>query len=145
MLTEIELQRTMYILVIICIYINIGISLYGAIAKPNLLKKLIMLTILSDSANLFAILAGYRLWRPGLLLQPPVLLQWEVTPDVLREFIEKAVDPLPQALVLTAIVIGLAVILFLATMIVLIYRHFGTVDADIIGEMKKRLLLDENR
>jgi len=145
MLTEIELQRTMYILVIICIYINLGIALYGTIAKPNLLKKLIMLTILSDSANLFAILAGYRLWRPGLLLQPPVLLKWEVTPDILKEFIEKAVDPLPQALVLTAIVIGLAVTLFLATMIVLIFKHFGVVDADIIGEMKKRLLLNEDR
>ncbi len=145
MLTEIELQGAMYTIVILCTYINLGIALYGVLAKPNLIKKLIMLTIFGDSSNLFAILIGYRLWRPDILLQPPVLLRWELTPEVLRDFLERAVDPLPQALVLTAIVIGLAVTLFLASMVVLMYKHFGTVDANVIGEIKKRSLVNEDR
>jgi len=139
----VDFQKIMYIITIVCVYTNIALSIYGAIAKPNFLKKLIMLTILGDSANLFTIMIGYKLWRPGLLLQPPVLLNWSPSPEALREFIEKSVDPLPQALVLTAIVIGLAVTLFLSMMIILLYKHFGTVDADVIGEIKRRVILGE--
>lgn len=144
MLTELDFQRAMYITTIVCTYINLGLSIYGAIAKPNFLKKLIMLTILGDSANLFAIMIGYKLWRPGILLQPPILLNWSPSPEAIEEFIEKSVDPLPQALVLTAIVIGLAVTLFLTMMILLLYRHFGTVDADVIGDLKRKVMLGED-
>ncbi|MEM4786273.1 MAG: sodium:proton antiporter, partial [Desulfurococcaceae archaeon] len=45
-----------------------------------------------------------------------------------KEFIKRSVDPLPQALVLTAIVIGLAVTLFLVFLTLQIYRTYGTLD-----------------
>lgn len=40
------------------------------------------------------------------------------------------VDPLPQALILTAIVIGFAVQAFILSMLVLTWRRTGTVDVD---------------
>ena len=40
------------------------------------------------------------------------------------------VDPLPQALILTAIVIGFAVQAFALTLLVLTYRRAGTVDLE---------------
>ena len=108
-----------------------------------MVKKLISLTILQDSINAFLILMGYKLWKPGITLQPPVLLDWSPTLDVLKQFLEKAVDPLPQALVLTAIVIGLAVNIFLITAILHLYRHFGTVDMDEVGKLKRLIIVEE--
>lgn len=138
-----EIQIAMYTAVIISLYANIAICIYGVISKPNLVKKLISLTILQDSINAFLILMGYKLWKPGITLQPPVLLDWSPTPNILRQFLERAVDPLPQALVLTAIVIGLAVNIFLITAILHLYRHFGTVNMDEIGKLKRLIIVEE--
>lgn len=69
--------------------------------------------LLGHGANL-AILAGSR--SPVGKL-PPVL---DGTP------LDQFVDPLPQALILTAIVIGFAVQAFLLTLLVLIWRKNNT-------------------
>ncbi|MEM0371460.1 MAG: sodium:proton antiporter [Ignisphaera sp.] len=139
-----DIRVAMYIATIASLYVNIALCIYGVISKPNLIKKFIALTILQDSINVFLILGGYRLWRPGLLLQPPVLLNWSPTDEDLKQFLMRSVDPLPQALVLTAIVIGLAVNTFLAIMIIHLYRHFSTIDVDEIGSMKKVMIVEES-
>ncbi len=133
----------MYMVTVFSLYANIAVALYAVLAKPNLVKKIIALTILGDSVNTFAILVGYKLWRPGLVLQPPVLTDWWPSKQAIEQFIQRAVDPLPQALVLTAIVINLAVTLFLITLALHMYRHFGTVDMTKIGEMKRGVLREE--
>lgn len=139
----IEFERVAYMIVVLSMYVNIGLSLYAALAKPNLVKKIIALTILGDSVNTFIILAGYRLWRPGLVLQPPVITQLRPTSEALRQFLSRAVDPIPQALVLTAIVINMAVTVFLATLALHMHRHFGTVDMDVIGRLKRHEIRKE--
>lgn len=138
-----DIKIIMYVAAVISLYLNIALCIYGVISKPNLIKKFIALTILQDSVNLFLILSGYRLWRSGLLLQPPILLDWSPTSEELKQFLMRTVDPLPQALVLTAIVIGLAVNLFLAIVIIHLYRHFSTVDVDEISSMKKAMIIEE--
>ncbi len=123
-------------IVVISLFVNMGISLYGIFAKPSLIKKLIALTILSDTANVFAILVGYRRWPPGSIVRPPVLTELPPTPEKIAKFASTAVDPLPQALVLTAIVIGLAVIIFLAVVIMQVYRTYGTTDVRLISRLR---------
>ncbi|MEM0027456.1 MAG: sodium:proton antiporter [Ignisphaera sp.] len=137
-----DIKTIMFVATIVSLYINIGVCIYGVLSKPNLVKKFIALTILQDSINTFMILDGYRLWRAGLI-QPPVLLNWSPTEEDLKQFMMRAVDPLPQALVLTAIVIGLAANVFLASVILHLYRHFGTVDVDIIGVLKRVAISEE--
>jgi len=105
------------------------LSIYGIVKKPNLVKKLIALTILGDTANMFVIFIGYRLIYPVI---PPVLPI--IDQNRLIEFLEQAVDPLPQALVLTAVVIGLAVNCLIAFAIIQMYRLYGTVDVRKIFE-----------
>jgi len=105
------------------------LSIYGIVRKPNLVKKLIALTILGDTANMFVIFIGYRLIYPVI---PPVLPI--IDQNRLIEFLEQAVDPLPQALVLTAVVIGLAVNCLIAFAIIQMYRLYGTVDVRKIFE-----------
>jgi multicomponent Na+:H+ antiporter subunit C len=46
------------------------------------------------------------------------------------------VDPLPQALVLTAVVIGLAVTLFLVFLGYILYTHYKTLDMREIKKLK---------
>jgi multicomponent Na+:H+ antiporter subunit C len=114
--------------VIISLIINIAISLYGVFAKPSLIKKFIALTIFSDSVNTFAIIIGFRLTPWGGYPQPAILTSVSPTPEDIKKFTSIAVDPLPQALVLTAIVIGLAVNMFLVGLIMLFYKYYGTTD-----------------
>jgi multicomponent Na+:H+ antiporter subunit C len=69
------------------------------------------------------------------LTQDPVLTK-PPTSEALREFTILAVDPLPQARVLIAIVIGLAVTLFLVFLGYVLYRHYRTLnmrDSEVIS------------
>ncbi len=95
------------------------ISLYGLIVKPNLIKKIIALTILGDTFNIAIILLGYRVIQ---FPKPPVLTTLHPTINDLRRFLNYSVDPLPQALVITAIVINLAVVSFLTILAIQVFR-----------------------
>ncbi len=108
---------------------TLGISIYGIVKKPNLVKKLIALTIFGDTVNIFVIFIGYRMIYP---IAPPILPKLD--PSALEDFVSKAVDPLPQAFVLTAVVIGMAVNCLIAFAIIQVYRIYGTVDARKIVE-----------
>jgi len=132
----VQYQHIAMIFALLCLYLNLAVSLYGVFAKPNLVKKFIALTIFSDTCNIFAVFVGYRLWRetPPTV---PVLTSWNITDEMLSSFVDRSVDPLPQALVLTAIVIGLAVLIFVAVLIVLMHVHFGSVDMEYISKVKR--------
>jgi len=108
---------TVYILCVLMFLVG----LYGVIAKRNLIKVVIGLAIMEYSVNLFLILVGYV--KGGTA---PILSKGLTN----RVF----VDPLPQAMVLTAIVIGLATTALLLAISVRIYRKYGTFD---IREIKK--------
>lgn len=118
------IEEFIWNIVFFTILATLGISIYGIVKKPNLVKKLIALTILGDTVNVFMIFIGYRIVYPVI---PPILPKLDQ--DTLGEFIEKAVDPLPQAFVLTAVVIGMAVNCLIAFAIIQVYRIYGTVDA----------------
>jgi len=120
-------------LIFTAMFVNLGLALYGIFFRPSLIKKIIALTILGDTANTFAILIGYRRWvSPEKPAIPPVLTNY--TRASVEEFATRAVDPLPQALVLTAVVIGLAVTLFLVFLTLQIHRVYGTTD---VRELRK--------
>lgn len=82
--------------------------------------------LLSHAANLAIIEAGRA---PGRLF-PPVL--GESRP------IEQLVDPLPQALILTAIVIGFAVQGFLLTLLVVTWRRAGSLETRELAQRETR-------
>ena len=85
----------------------------------NLLRFLFGLLLLSNGVNL-AILAAGRL-IPGA---PPLLgVSGEVPPDQMA-------NSLPQALLLTAIVIGFGLFAFALALTIRAYRAFGHLDVD---------------
>ena len=109
------------------------ISLYGIVRGTSLTKKLIALTIFGDVANALIIYVGYRL---GEEIFAPVLPTLEPSPEEIAWFTSAAVDPVPQCLVLTAIVINMAITLFLAFLVIQAYRLYGTTIVKKIAKLK---------
>ncbi|HDD65065.1 MAG TPA: cation:proton antiporter [Firmicutes bacterium] len=107
------------------VFIVFLIGLYGVCCKKNIIKIILGLSIMEYAVNLFLILLGYR--KNGI---PPIL---EKGMSV-NEFAQRAVDPLPQALVLTSIVIGLGTLALMVAIAIRIYQRYGTFD---ITEIKK--------
>ncbi len=133
----ITLSEYFMTILITCMIVNLGLALYGVFFKPNLIKKIIALTILGDTANTFALIVGYRMWVAGVPSRPPVFTEWRTNnPLLLMIFTKTAVDPLPQALVLTAIVIGLAVTLFLVFLTLQAWKIYRSVDMRDIRRLK---------
>ncbi len=124
------LERYLWAVIIISLFLTILISLYGVARRPSLIKKLIALTIFGDAANVLVIMIGYRLIYP---VAPPILPIWKKS--YLPHFLATAVDPLPQALVITAVVIGMAVNILIAFAIIQIYRIYGTTDVREIAKL----------
>ena len=101
------------------------IGLYGVACKKNIVKIIIGLMLMEYSANQLIVLFGYR--KEGI---PPILdSSMKAT-----ALIEKGVDPLPQAIVLTSIVIGLGILSLMVAIAIRLYQRYGTFD---ITEMKK--------
>ena len=103
------------------------IGLYCALTKKNVVKIVIGLVIMEYSVNLFLVLLGYR--NNG---EAPIINE----KTNMMKFLAEAVDPLPQALVLTSIVIGLAVTAFAVALCIRIYEKFGTYDITEIRRLK---------
>ncbi len=89
------------------------IGLYGVINSPNLIKKVMCLSLVESMVILQFLGVGFR-------------------PDggapILNQGMETFVDPIPQALMLTAIVIGVCFNALAIALIVKLYRQRGTVD-----------------
>jgi multisubunit Na+/H+ antiporter MnhC subunit len=99
------------------------VGLYGVLRKRNLVKIIIGLAIMEYSMNLFFVLLGYRYHG-----RAPI--------DAQDQNILNMVDPLPQALVLTSIVIGLGVTALVISIAIRIYERYGTFDITKINKLK---------
>nr|WP_082781436.1 sodium:proton antiporter [Thermococcus peptonophilus] len=106
------------------------LGVYGVATRSNLIKKIIMLNVMGDAINMLFILIGYRLVYPVF----PPIYEKHLT---VEEFLSRAVDPVPQALVLTAVVIGMAMNILLATYAIQFYRLHGTIDARDMAEIMR--------
>lgn len=100
-----------------------SVGIYGLLAQRNLIKMIVGLIVAEYAVNLFFILVGYR--RNG---RAPIL-----SPDLP---VSQMVDPLPQALVLTAIVIGLGTTALLVALAMRLHGKYGTYDIAKIRELR---------
>lgn len=92
------------------------IGLVGVILEHNLIKITIAVGVMESAANMFLIVLGYKDggYIPVKFLMP--------------QGVDNFVLPTPQALTLTAIVIALATSALMLSLIVMLYRHYGTLD-----------------
>ena len=104
-------------------FLLLVIGVYAIIAKRNLIKVVVGLLVMDYATNLLLILVGYRAGPHGVPMAP--ILTPELAP---AQIVEGAVDPLPQALILTSIVIGLSVTALVVALAIRLYDRYGTFD-----------------
>ena len=92
------------------------ISFYIILTQRNLIKLVMGIVILESAVNFFLVSLGYRSGGAA-----PIFTN---VPQKLM------VLPVPQALTLTSIVIGVSVTALMLSMIMLIYRHSGNIDSE---------------
>ncbi len=88
-------------------------GLYCLVAKKNIVKKIIGIVMYKNNG-----------------VAP--ILEKTTSPELLERF----VDPLPQALVLTSIVIGLGTLSLMVSMVIRLYEKHGTFDMSQISKLR---------
>jgi multisubunit Na+/H+ antiporter MnhC subunit len=99
------------------------VGLYCVFRKRNIIKILVGLSIIEYSVNLFLILISYRMHGRAPIFDP-------------SQPIQNMVDPLPQAMVLTTIIISLAVIVVAVSISIRIYEKYKTFDITKIRSLR---------
>jgi multicomponent Na+:H+ antiporter subunit C len=100
------------------------IGLYILLTRHNLLKMIIGLNIMDTGVNLLIISIGYIKGATAPIFSKTGSVSGSM------------VDPVPQALVLTAIVIGVAVLAMALSLIIKLYQHYETLDIREIKEQR---------
>jgi multicomponent Na+:H+ antiporter subunit C len=94
------------------------ISFYGLVTSKGVIKGIISIIIMEIAVIMFFLSLGYK---SGIL------------PPMGHDLVNVA-DPLPQALVITAIIIGVSVTAVNLTMLIALYRQFKTTEWDKLKE-----------
>lgn len=100
-----------------------AIGLFCVVRKRNIIKIIIGIGIMEYAVNLFFVLVGYRTYG-----RSPIFASDQAVANM--------VDPLPQSMALTAIVISLSVTLMLVAVAIRIYERYGTFDITKINKLK---------
>lgn len=113
---ELLANRYAYLL----LFVLMGIGMYMIIANENLVKKLIGVNLFQTAIFLFFIAMAY--------------VEGGAAPIVPNEGSEVA-SPLPQVIVLTAIVVGVSLTAVALALIVRIHEEYGTLDESVVREV----------
>ena len=105
-------------LIAIMVGVLVAAAVYLMLAR-NVLRFIFGLVLISNAANLLIFAAG------GLTPEaPPLIPEGALAPD------PGVANALPQALVLTAIVIGFGLFAFALALVFRVYQSLGTLDSD---------------
>ncbi len=93
--------------------ILICLGFYTIIFKKNLIKIIIGINIIESALILLLITSGFK---------------FEGTAPILDYPYDQVVDPVPQALALTAIVIGASTTALMLALVIKLHKRYGTLD-----------------
>ena len=108
-------------------FMLILIGLYGALTNRNIMRMIVSFTIANTGVNLVLVAVGYMRGRTAPILDEAVPV---------GEAAARIIDPVPQALVLTAIVIGLGITALMLAYTYKLYQTKGTLDISKCRELK---------
>lgn len=108
-------------------FILILIGLYGALTNRNLLRMIVAFTVADTGINLVIVAIGYIRGRAAPILDATVPAAEAAT---------RIIDPVPQALVLTAIVIGVGVTALMLAYAYKLHQIRGSLDIADYRELK---------
>ena len=105
----------------LCILFGCGafivIGLFAAVFIDNIIKKIIGIAFIEEGVNLFLVSLGYKAGGVVPIYLPGMDASW---------FVANSAYPLPQALVLTSIVIGASTLAVMLAIAMVLYKKHGT-------------------
>ncbi|MCB1336595.1 MAG: NADH-quinone oxidoreductase subunit K [Maritimibacter sp.] len=108
-------------------FVLILMGLYGALTHRNILRMIVGFTIADTGVNVVLVSVGYLPGRTAPILDSAVPVADAAT---------RIIDPVPQALVLTAIVIGLGVTALMLAYAYRLFRARHSLDISNFTELK---------
>ena len=109
------------------------VSLFGLITTNNMIKSIIYVTILNTAVITFWIIVGSE----GLARVAPPITDGIIF-DIYHPYYGLMSDPLPQALMITAIVIGFSVTAVAIVILITTYRKYQTTDWRVLFELIRK-------
>ncbi len=103
----------------------VALGFYVIMTKKNLIKIVLGMSIVDYGINLFIVSTGFNEGGTAPIYK-------------MSEFFSSSyfVDPVPQALTLTSIVIGACVDAMALSIVIMIKKRYGTVDADEVRRLR---------
>ncbi|MCF7952892.1 MAG: sodium:proton antiporter [Spirochaetales bacterium] len=108
-------------------FILILLGLWGILTRKHIIRMIISFSILDSGIHLIMVGLGYT--RNGTA----PIFDGDLS---ITDALGRVVDPIPSALVLTAIVIGIAVTALMLSYAVRLYKAYRSLSIDDIKEMK---------
>lgn len=108
------------------------IGVYGMLFKNNLLKKVVGMIIFQNSMILLFVTSAFK-WGGTVPVRDPAYDTAVVT---------NYLNPLPHTIMLTAIVVGVAIVGVAFSLLIAIYRTYGTIEED---ELLERMAQREEK
>ncbi len=108
-------------------FILMLIGLWGIFSHRNILRIIIGISLLDTGIHIVMVALGYVTRGTAPIIDKALPLE---------EAAQRAVDPVPSALVVTAIVIGLAVTAVMLAYAIRLYQSKGTLSIDAFTESK---------
>ena len=106
------------------IFLTILLGLLGVLLKRNLLLKIMAMDVMSTGVISYFVVAAAR--------------KGTLTPTIVDSPLGSYADPVPQAVILTAIVIGFSILALLLVCAMAISRRFPTLDIDEIERWSQK-------
>jgi len=110
------------------------IGIWIMLSKKNIIRIIIGFSVVDTGIHLIIVAIGYVKDATAPIIDKAICM--EGTPAVGMKLITKVVDPVPSALVLTAIVIGLAVTALLLSFAIRLYKLSGSLNINDFEELK---------
>ena len=106
-------------------FLLILIGLWGILTRKNIMKMILGFSLLDTGVHIVMVSIGYIKGRTAPILD-----------DGNMNAVTAVVDPIPSALVLTAIVIGVAITALMLSYAVQLYKTKGSLSIDDYEELK---------
>lgn len=108
-------------------FVLVLMGLYGALTNSNILRMIVFFSIANTGVNIVLVAVGFMHERTAPILDNSVAV---------ADAASRIIDPVPQALVLTAIVIGLGITTLMLAYAYKLYITRGTLDIAKFTELK---------
>lgn len=108
-------------------FLLVIIGIWGILTQKNIIKMVIGFVIFDTGIHVIMVSIAYVRGKTAPILDEAVNIQ---------DAVNRIVDPVPQALVLTAIVIGFGVTALMLAYVIKLYKHKGSLEIQNFKDLK---------